>query len=325
MRQKTFKTTQPSLTYEPFDKAVLSRPGTVAVTDETLSKLYGLKGPNVFILPPGEECKSFFYLEKLCAFMLDKNLGKTGALAAVGGGSVGDLAGLAAAVFKRGVPFINYPTTLLAMVDSSIGGKTAIDLMGVKNAVGAFCYGKTVIDFSFLQTLPSEQIVSAWGEIAKYTFLSEQIHLAANDCLTNGKPYTEELIRLCTEYKYGLAMRAKVDGKARRRLNMGHTFGHAFESIYRLPHGTAVLNGLYYELLLAKKVIDLPDGFAENRLSLLKNLGEIQKFPVAEKLLPLIQNDKKNADGKICFVLPLPGCGTKEVYLSPQRLIGLLA
>ncbi len=307
-----------------FDKSVLSRADTAAVTDEKLSGLYGIRGENVLILPRGEECKSFFWLERICSFLLEKNISKNGTLAAIGGGSVGDVGGLAAAVYKRGINFINYPTTLLAMTDSAIGGKTAIDLCGVKNAVGAYYSGDTIIDINFLKTLDDNQVRSAWGEITKYRFLSEQIDKTAGGTLEKGLLYTPELIELCARYKYGLTTGSPVDGRARRTLNMGHTFGHAFEMVLPLSHGEAVWNGLYYETLLARKLFNFDEKFIKKRLGRISGVMKIQGFPDIRKLLPLLRQDKKNTADKICFVLSKAGYETQEIYLTEKELLELL-
>ena len=130
----------------------------LVVTDVNLAELYNVVGDNVFVLPAGEKAKDFAWAKKLCSWFLSKNLDKKGTVVAVGGGSVGDVAGFAASIYKRGVKVIQVPTTLLSMVDSAIGGKTAVNLDGVKNAVGTIIEVDTLIDTRFLQTLSAEQI-----------------------------------------------------------------------------------------------------------------------------------------------------------------------
>ncbi|HPG92391.1 MAG TPA: 3-dehydroquinate synthase family protein [Clostridia bacterium] len=300
--------------YHSFDVSEF-RDNTVIVTDAKLPNLYSIYGDNVFILPEAEFAKTFDYLEKICAFCAEKNIDKNGKIVAVGGGSVGDVAGFASAIYKRGIGFTNYPTTLLAMADSSIGGKTAINLDGVKNLVGAYHNGDVVIDFNFLKTLDERQIINGWGEIAKYTFISKSIEKEAGKALQTAEKYTENLVKLCANFKYNLTKLHPKDDLIRRKLNMGHTLGHAIEMVYELPHGTAVLNGLYYELLIAERIFKLSEKYLQERRDIIRTFTDVINIDI-NRLLPELMQDKKNANGKVCFVLPMGGYITKEVYLS---------
>jgi len=295
------------------------RDNTVIVTDAKLPNLYSIYGDNVFILPEAEFAKTFEYLQKICAFCAEKNIDKNGKIVAVGGGSVGDVAGFASAIYKRGIDFVNYPTTLLAMSDSSIGGKTAINLEGIKNLVGAYHCGDVIIDFNFLKTLDERQIINGWGEIAKYTFISKAIEKEAAKALLTKEKYTENLVKLCANFKFYLTKIHKTDDLIRRKLNMGHTIGHAIEVEYELPHGTAVLNGLYYELLIAEQVFKLNEKFLQERRDIIRSFTNVINIDI-NRLMPEMRQDKKNENGKICFVLPMGGYQTKEVCLTPDEV-----
>lgn len=289
-----------------FDKFVLSDyADCLVVTDQTLQRLYNIYGDNVFVLPCGEVAKSFEYVQKICSWFLSKQLPRDGKVVAVGGGSVGDVVGFAASIYKRGVNVLQVPTTLLAMVDSGIGGKTAIDLDGVKNAVGTFCQCDTLVDVDFLSTLDNEQLNSGLGEIVKYKMLDKEIADSTE---------LSQTIRLCCFFKQKVCQQDFFDQGARRMLNMGHTLGHALELTYGIPHGVAVANGLYYELQLAHQLHICTYEHMHKWQSEIES--HFSLYNVTQNALQLTLNDKKNAnDGKITFVLPMDD-GWKQVPLS---------
>ncbi|MCM1194876.1 MAG: 3-dehydroquinate synthase [Corallococcus sp.] len=265
------------------------------VTDGNIARLYGIKGDNVYILPQGEKAKCFAEAEKLCKWFLLKKLPRSGTVVAVGGGSIGDAAGFAASIYKRGTSLIHVPTTLVAQIDSSIGGKTAVDLDGVKNAVGTFYNADTVIDFDFLRTLNAEQLNDGYGELIKYRMLSEEISAIPVD-------NTEAVIKACVSYKEEICKRDPYDSNERRLLNFGHTIGHAMELCLGISHGKAVANGLYYETLLAFKAGKCPQDYCRKWRSEISEKFRI--YPLTEEILNYTVNDKKNAFGKVAFILP---------------------
>lgn len=279
------------ITFKKFNLADFS--DSLVVTDENVARICGINGDNVFVLPSGEQTKCFARLEELCKWFLSKNLHRNGKVVAVGGGVVGDLCGFAASVYMRGVALTHVPTTLIAQIDSAIGGKTAIDLDGVKNVVGSFYSADTQIDIDFLQTLPSDQMLNGQGELLKYRMLSGKI-----DSLCS----LSEQISECVRYKLQLCKEDPLDKGKRHLLNLGHTIGHALELYYGIPHGIAVANGIFYETELA---------YCLGRCGLdykTKWQNEVQKtFPVyslTEQVLNLTVHDKKNCNQSICFVLP---------------------
>lgn len=287
---------------------------SLIVTDGKIARLYNVKGDNVYWLPEGEESKRFAEVEKLCGWFLSQNLQRRGKVTAVGGGSVGDTVGFACSVYKRGgVQLTHVPTTLLAQIDSSIGGKTALDVDNVKNAVGSFFNADTVIDVNFLKTLDEGQVKSGLGELFKYRMLSAKV----ND-LYDGT-ITEQVIKACGEFKQKLCEVDPFDGNIRRKLNFGHTLGHAMELIYNLPHGHAVANGLYYETLLAFKLDKCTAEYFDKWEKEIKRNFKI--FPLNGQILDLTVADKKNGEKGVCFVLPT---AFEETFINIDELKKLL-
>ena len=269
------------------------------VTDAHIARLYGISGDNVFLLPRGEEAKDFANVRALCSWFLAKRLSPQGRVVAVGGGSIGDTVGFACSIFKRGVKLLHVPTTLVAMTDSAIGGKTAIDLDGVKNAVGTYCFADTLVDVGFLDTLDCEQMASGRGEIFKYRMLSDRIDGVYN----GGKCDMADIVEACARYKSEVCAEDPYCGGVRNKLNFGHTLGHAMELTLSLPHGIAVANGMYYETELARKLGLCSARYAAKWRS---EIGDNFKiYPFTEPMFALTLNDKKNgADGRVAFALP---------------------
>lgn len=299
-----------------FDKFDFSKySDCLIVTDSKIATLYNLQGDNVFLLPRGERAKSFKSVERLCRWFLSKRLTTSDTVVAVGGGSVGDTVGFATGIYKRGVNVLHVPTTLIAQVDSSIGGKTAIDLDGVKNAVGSYHFGKTLIDLDFLQTLDKRQMQSGWGEIVKYAMLDESVRAVCGD----GKGDLRQIVEKCVAYKQHLCAIDPFCADARNALNFGHTIGHALELSYKIPHGVAVANGLYYETLLALKLEICDGAYADKWMGAVAL--QFTLYPLTAEILALTAQDKKNADGKVCFVLP---DAFDRVYLTLDEVEELL-
>lgn len=265
------------------------------------------KHPIKVTVKAGEESKSFATFEKLCHTMLEKGFTRTDAVIAVGGGVVGDLAGFAAASFMRGIDFYNIPTTLLSQVDSSIGGKTAINLGGVKNIIGAFHQPKKVlVDPDVLQTLPARQLASGLAEAIKMaaTFDKELFSLIENeDISTNLDTIIERSLRI---KKYVVEHDEKEAG-LRRVLNFGHTVGHGIESyegLHELYHGECVALGM----------LPMCKGEAKARLlSVLKKASLPTTLSIdAEKVFEAITHDKK-LDGDTVNYIYMPEIGTYEM------------
>ena len=277
------------------------------VTDQKIAQLYGLEG-DIFLLPRGEKAKTFAQAKKLCQWFLQHRLQKSDTVVAVGGGSVGDTVGFCAGIFKRGVKLLHVPTTLLAQVDSSIGGKTALDLDGVKNAVGSFYAADTLIDTDFLKTLDKKQLKNGYGEILKYRMLDGEVDAVAR------QGDLQKTVVCCANFKQRIVQKDPFDNNERKILNFGHTVGHAMELSLKLPHGEAVANGLYYETLLAYKTGLTDARYLQHWTQEIKNIFPVRAFQ--ESMIPLMTNDKKNSDGKVCVILPHNGVFSQHFFTT---------
>lgn len=220
----------------------------LALHGEVLKKYFSVD--EFFIFPSGEEYKNFDWLQAILTEMTRRGLHRTSRLFAVGGGVVGDIGGLAAALYMRGISCVQIPTTLLSQIDSSVGGKTAVDLGGVKNVVGAFYQPcEVLVDPAFLATLPEREIKCGVGEMVKYAALNGEIfdRLHSNiDKLTN-LPFLTSLIVDCIRHKAAVVQADEKERGERKSLNVGHTTGHAIELTYGFSHGESVLLGMLYE------------------------------------------------------------------------------
>ena len=261
----------------------------------------------LFVLPAGEENKNFASLAAILEQMTVACLHRTSRLFAVGGGVIGDIGGLAAALYMRGISCVQIPTSLLAQVDSSVGGKTAIDLGGVKNVVGAFYQPcEVLIDPNFLSTLPPREIKCGLGEIVKYAALNGEIFnvLSENHDWTDGE-FLQSLISACVRPKARVVEADEKENGERKSLNVGHTTGHAIELSSGLSHGESVLYGMKLETLMAKQAGVCESEYADKLLAIIDKalaLAPVGKYDFnglgddAKKAL----SDKKNTgDGKI--------------------------
>jgi 3-dehydroquinate synthase len=202
----------------------------------------------------------------------------------------------------RGITLIAIPTTLLSMVDSSIGGKTAIDLPAGKNLLGTFYQPNAVyIDIDFIKTLSEREITSGYGEIIKYAFLDSKITKQRLD-----KEIDESLIEDLLKIKKDIVERDELESDLRKLLNLGHTFGHAIEKLssYTISHGECVLKGIKYAIEISKKVFGIKSELVNKALDLLMVKGEVTNFGfTSEELIEQIKNDKKSDHNGVDFVL----------------------
>ena len=272
------------------------------------------------ILPPGEATKSFGILEQLVGQMLDANLDRSDLVVAFGGGVIGDLAGFAAGIVKRGLDYVQVPTTLLAQVDSSVGGKTAIDTPQGKNLVGLFHQPCLVLaDAGVLDTLPAREMRAGYAEVLKYGLIAdagfaEWVAAQANAILTSpGPERTKAIVSSCR-------MKAKVveaderEAGQRALLNLGHTFAHAIEACAgfsgKVLHGEAVAVGCVLAFALSERLKLCPAGEAARvrgwltQAGLPTSLGALPELgATADDLIDIMKQDKKSVAGKLVFVL----------------------
>ncbi|MHB1688606.1 MAG: 3-dehydroquinate synthase [Ignavibacteriaceae bacterium] len=292
-----------------------------------IRKIFSTSGQKIYFykLNPGEASKDYLELNKIYSALLNENFGRDTLMLVFGGGVAGDLAGFAASTFMRGVSLVHVPTTLLAAVDSSIGGKTGINFQKKKNMVGAFYQPNFVfIDTDFLNTLPKKEIISGIGEIIKYAYLSDEkfftFTLENLDSLISLQPGAiNEAVIKSASIKSAVVSQDEKESGLRQILNLGHTFAHAFETElnFKIKHGEAVTAGIISAIILSnklgllagsemKKFLSLP-----SKIKLPKNLIKLN----SENILKTMFLDKKNRDGKIKFVL-LKGIG--ELVLGAE-------
>ena len=295
------------------------------VISEKVNKLYGkiLNIPAVdkFVLKDGEKEKNFKNYQKITERMLKNQLSRKDILIAIGGGVVGDLAGFAASTYMRGIDFIQVPTTLLACVDSSVGGKTGIDTDYGKNLVGAFYQPKAVfININFLKTLDTKQFKTGLGEVVKYSFIEKSCKpefeinlfnfLSENFEKINNKDIRtlERLVEYCVTLKIAVVEQDEKEGSLRKILNFGHTYGHAIEKITnykKYTHGEAVVEGMRFAFKLAveKGLIEKNYKFLADDVINKFKFTSVKKFNM-KKITEIMKSDKKASNGKITFVLP---------------------
>ena len=279
----------------------------------------------VLVLPAGEGTKSLAELGRVWDFLAEHRLDRTSALMAVGGGVIGDLAGFAAASYLRGIEFLQVPTTLLAMVDSSVGGKTGINLKAGKNLVGAFHQPQAVfIGTDVLATLPPREFAAGMAEVIKYGLLGDAVLLAEleREPLTVGDGRLAGVIRRCCEIKAGIVAadeRETAKDGGRALLNLGHTFGHAVEQVAGYGaylHGEAVAVGLCAAARLSQKLGYIGDAEVARVDAVVAAHGLPARLrePLAlEPLLAAMSRDKKVRAGVLRFVvMTAPGASITQ-------------
>ena len=285
----------------------------------------------VVILPAGETAKTQRYLFEIISKMADAGMTRKCTVVAFGGGVVGDIAGLAACLYMRGVELVQIPTTLLSQVDSSVGGKTAIDFKKIKNLIGAFYQPKEVIcDPVFLKTLPSREMRCGLGEIIKYGALDAAIFkklLENKNNLYDGK-FLDEITYDCINHKaQAVTMDERDLNGVRKTLNLGHTTGHAFELNYgRKSHGEFVLIGMYYEMFIAEKLGIGGGAYYENLRTLIASV--IKKVPSYDGVREAAYSaklDKKNeSSSKISLIVPKIEGKSAEITLTVESYANYL-
>ena len=258
----------------------------------------------IYVLPSGEEYKNFQSLYDILEKMMGAGMHRTSRLFAVGGGVVGDIGGLAAALYMRGISCVQIPTTLLAQVDSSVGGKTAVDLGGVKNIVGAFYQPcEVLVDPAFLKTLPQREIKCGVGEIVKYAALSGEIFdlLEKNIDKFNDLSFLTTLITACIAHKARVVELDEKESGERRSLNVGHTTGHAIELAHGFSHGEGVLYGMIFETKIAIEKGVCDKEYGEKLLKIVAKALDMQPkqktdFSNIGEEAYKARSDKKNTD-----------------------------
>lgn len=309
---------------------LLRRQKVVIVTDENVAALHletlenSLDAAKIFhstlTLPPGEATKSWTYLQKTVDFLLEEKTERADIIIALGGGVIGDLVGFAAAILRRGVSFVQIPTSLLAQVDSSVGGKTGINTSQGKNLVGAFHQPSLVLsDVEVLNTLQKRDFMSGYGEVVKYGLLGSEdffVWLEKNgSALVTGDITARlEAVRMSCQIKVDIVAKDETEQGDRALLNLGHTFSHALEAATgysnRLMHGEGVAIGCVLAFELSARLGLCPQEAPSRVRAHLQKMGmktEIAdikgSLPAAAELLLIMAQDKKVVGGKLNFVL----------------------
>jgi 3-dehydroquinate synthase len=321
---------------------LLKRPRTAIVTDENVARrhLRGLEAAlaeagiaaTAIVLPAGEASKSFAQLAVLCDRLLAAGIERRDALIAFGGGVVGDLAGFAAAILRRGIDFIQIPTTLLAQVDSSVGGKTGINSVHGKNLIGAFHQPIAVLaDISLLDTLPARELAAGYAEVAKYGLLGDRgffewLEGAGAAVMAGDREARRHAIRISCAAKARIVAEDETETGARALLNLGHTFGHALEAATgysaRLLHGEAVAIGMVQAFRFSERQQLCAPGTAARIARHLKSAGlpvhvsQIPgELPPPGALVDIMRQDKKAQGGRLTFILAR---GIGEAFVAPD-------
>ncbi len=329
----------------------LRRPRVAVVTEARVAELHlpallaGLAAAGieaaVLELPPGEATKGWAELQRVVEWLIAEKVGRDDLVIAFGGGVIGDLAGFAAAVVRRGVGFVQIPTTLLAQVDSSVGGKTGINSPQGKNLVGAFHQPRLVLaDTALLDTLAPRDFRAGYGEVAKYGLLGDATFfrwLEANGAaLRDGDPAARlHAVRRSCEMKAEIVARDETEQADRALLNLGHTFAHALEAATgfseRLLHGEAVAIGCQLAFDLSARLGLCPQEAPSRVAAHLADMGTKRRLadiagelPGPEALVALMGQDKKVRDGRVAFVLARDigeAFVARDVDLAPVRAL----
>jgi 3-dehydroquinate synthase len=296
----------------------------IIISDANVAALYGEKVMGVLknmdikadliVFPSGESSKSINTCTRLVEQMMEIGADRTSAVIALGGGVVGDVAGFTASIYMRGIPYIQVPTTLLAQVDSSIGGKTGVDTQAGKNIIGTFNQPRAVfIDVAFLKTLEDKEFRNGLAEIVKYGVIEAPDMLTrlsdhADDLKSRNEAFIQTIIARCCRIKKGIVEIDEKETGLRRILNFGHTIGHAIEaeSGYSVTHGEGVSIGMAAAAIISghMKYLSL-----EDRDSLLSSIGMVglaDKIPRhidLDGIMSRLKHDKKKQGDKINFVL----------------------
>lgn len=313
----------------PCKAAIVTDSTVVHLYEETVRKSLTEAGFSVctFVFPAGEASKNMHTLSHLLEFLAKEEMTRTDLIVALGGGVTGDLAGFGAAVYLRGISFVQIPTTFLAAIDSSVGGKTAVDLEAGKNLAGAFYQPKLVLcDTDVLQTLPEVVFADGIAEALKYGVLGDA---ALFEKIAGGDFWQdlEEIIETCVSMKRDVVEEDEFDTGKRQLLNLGHTFGHAIEqkSHFQMTHGHAVAIGMHLiaKAAEAKGIAEKGTAAAIAKALEQNQLPKETEFSPAEVAEGTLR-DKKRRGGAISFVFPKK-IGACEIVKIPVEEVEALA
>jgi len=312
---KSFQQLPKLLKKEKLNKNIL------LVIDKNVNKYYSNLIEDTFIsinhkkiiITSSEKKKNFETLNKIHSSLIKNNFGRDTVIIAIGGGIVGDITGFAAATFMRGIKYVQVPTTLLASVDSSVGGKTGINFNHTKNIIGSFHQPElVVIDTEFFKTLPEEELLCGIGEIIKYCFLTDEqffnyVKKNIQNLLSLNDASIHHVITKSIKFKGNVVAADEKESGIRKILNLGHTFAHAFEveQNHKLKHGQAVIVGITCSLYLSKQLNIISENDFRKYLDFLLLFADkikLQKVNIST-IYNIMKKDKKNRSNEIRFVL----------------------
>lgn len=296
--------------------AIISNPTVAALYLPNIRQLFARQQVSEFLLPDGEAYKNLQSFEQVNSFLLENGIPRDALLVALGGGVIGDLTGFVAACYQRGTAFLQIPTTLLSQVDSSVGGKTAVNHPLGKNMIGAFNQPQAVlIDTQVLSSLPKREFSAGMAEVVKYGLLGDATFFAwleqqQQAIVTLQEPQLSQMIRHCCQMKADIVSRDETEQGERALLNLGHTFGHAIEAWLGYGewlHGEAVAVGMMmaFELAAARGWVSTQDLARVRALLLAFDLPVLPPsgMQIAD-FMPYMKTDKKVKDGRMRFILP---------------------
>jgi 3-dehydroquinate synthase len=325
--------------------AFLREPSAFVVTNATVKKRHGARVEKAFegnfkarwiVIPDGERHKTLSTVEKVLTSLSKLGANRKSLVIAFGGGVVGDIAGFAAAVYMRGIDFIQMPTTLLAQVDSSVGGKTGVDLTTGKNLAGSFHQPRAVfIHTDFLRTLPEREYLCGLAEVIKYGVIADSDFFQTLD-LRRGKILKRDAGSVADAVMRSLATKAEIVSRDEREegerafLNYGHTLGHAAEALTgfsRVRHGEAVAMGMAFAARLSRRLGLLKDGDRDAIVELIASYGLPTRWPKLNpsRYLFAMRRDKKASSGNIRFILPVKIGKVEAVTVAPEDIKACLS
>jgi 3-dehydroquinate synthase len=304
---------------------------SIIATDENIAKLHAETISNLniktIVVPAGEEHKNLQTVSYLWKSFLENGLDRKSTVIALGGGVIGDMTGFAASTYMRGIDWIAVPTTLLSMVDASLGGKTGFDLPEGKNLIGAFHPPKLVLaDVQFLKTLPERELISGMAEVVKHGIISDpELFNLCNNGLDWAKDNLEEIVKRAMAVKIKVIEEDPYEKGFRAALNLGHTVGHAIELVskFNLRHGEAIAIGMAVEAKYSARVGLASRGVVEAIESVLKKINLPTQIPTElskEEIIKAMRVDKKKNAKSIRFALPVDIGKVELVDVSQSAL-----
>ena len=267
---------------------------------------------NEYIINPGEESKTIEVYQDIINYCIEIGMTRKSLIIAFGGGVVGDLGGFVASTYMRGIDVVQIPTTLLSQVDSSVGGKTGINLGNYKNIIGTFYQPKlTYINTEALKTLPKEEFIDGMSEVIKYSIIYDYEFLDfliknSQNILNKDTKTIKDMVHKCISIKADIVEKDEREGNIRKILNLGHTFGHGIEKLGNISHGKSVSIGMNMAFILSHEIKNISSEYYEEFLEVCRiyELPLTYKNLKEEEILALMKSDKKNSFSKINLVIP---------------------